>query len=133
MAGLIACLLLVLCLVIPSARLFGQSAESVHRFPVWHPSLSSQDVVVPGSAPLSMATIRALADSNSTGGSHWREGAVIGGVAFGVLGALFGHGLCESNAESRNSQCLGAAVGSAVVVGAVGAVIGGLVGAQFSK
>ena len=65
-------------------------------------------------------------------GSHWKEGAVIGGALGAVAGALAGHHLCGLAQESSR-HC----AGSTLLAGALGAVVlaipGALIGGQVSK
>ncbi len=66
------------------------------------------------------ATLRAAA-----GRSHWREGAVVGGVTFAVAGGYVGGGICGANDEP---SCTEEIIGGGLVGAAVGVLIGGLVG-----
>jgi hypothetical protein len=66
------------------------------------------------------AALRAAA-----GRTHWREGAVIGGVAFAVAGGYVGGGICGAHDEA---SCTENIIGGGLVGAAVGVLIGGLVG-----
>jgi uncharacterized membrane protein YeaQ/YmgE (transglycosylase-associated protein family) len=64
--------------------------------------------------------------------THWKEGALIGGVLGLIPGALLGHAICE-NSEDPDANCtvwtiLGG-LGGAILLGFPGALIGG----QFPK
>jgi len=59
--------------------------------------------------------------------TYWLEGALIGAIGLGILTAVGFYGLCES------SNCTGALVTGAVGGGAVGFIVGALVGGQFPK
>jgi hypothetical protein len=66
-------------------------------------------------------------------GDHRVEGAVIGGVLLGALGAVLGHEICQGGAEPAGggggSSCTGATIGG----GLIGAVIGGSIGYFLGK
>jgi hypothetical protein len=66
------------------------------------------------------AALRAAA-----GRTHWREGALIGGVAFAVAGGYVGGGICGANDEA---SCTEEIIGGGLVGAAAGVLIGGLVG-----
>jgi len=62
--------------------------------------------------------------------THWKEGALVGGIVTGLGVALLINGLCSSDS--------GGNCGNAVVVGlmgggAVGGIVGALIGGQFPK
>jgi hypothetical protein len=78
-------------------------------------------------------TDRADADTEpSRSGGHWVEGAVTGGIIGGILGAVTVISLCEVD-ESGNPCGVVQVVEGTLVVGAIGAITGGLIGALFPK
>lgn len=62
--------------------------------------------------------------------THWKEGALIGGLSLGLGFAFLADGLCRS---SDSGRCGGATTGGFVLGGVIGGVIGALVGGQFPK
>jgi hypothetical protein len=62
--------------------------------------------------------------------THWKEGAVVGGVTTGLGLALLIDGLCSSDS---GGNCASAVVLGLVGGGAVGGVVGALIGGQFPK
>ncbi len=100
--------------------------------------------VGPGTAATQQAALRPrpsalfvvpapAADTLRLAPTYWKEGALIGGIPMAILGAIAGHGLCEWADESGNDNCVLAAVGTGVLSGGVGAIVGALIGAQFHK
>jgi hypothetical protein len=77
----------------------------------------------------SSATIPDTVQSRST---HWREGALVGGIAGAVAGGWLASHLCALSSEGHGS-CGGAALGGAVVFGTAAGALGALVGALFPK
>jgi hypothetical protein len=63
--------------------------------------------------------------------THWKEGALIGGVVTGASLAFLVHGLCRSSDTS--GDCGGALTGGFLVGGVIGGLAGALVGGQFPK
>ncbi|HJR15876.1 MAG TPA: hypothetical protein VJ808_03400 [Gemmatimonadales bacterium] len=63
--------------------------------------------------------------------THWKEGAVIGGLSVGVGLALVGGALCRSSDNVRS--CGGATVGGFLLGGVIGGIAGALIGGQFHK
>jgi hypothetical protein len=62
--------------------------------------------------------------------THWKEGALIGGLSVGVGLAFLADGLCSSDS---GGSCGGAAIGGFLLGGLIGGVTGALVGGQFPK
>lgn len=63
--------------------------------------------------------------------THWKEGALIGGLSVGVGLALLANGLCRSSDTS--GSCGGATTGGFLLGGVIGGIVGALVGGQFPK
>lgn len=64
--------------------------------------------------------------------THWKEGALVGGLIGLVGGALLGAALCE-NSEEANKNCSGSTVGGGLIFGLVLAIPGALIGGQIPK
>lgn len=64
--------------------------------------------------------------------THWKEGALVGGVLGGLGGALLGHAICTQS-EQPDKNCTGTTVIAAVLSAAVLAIPGALIGGQFPK
>lgn len=62
--------------------------------------------------------------------THWKEGALVGGVVTGLGLALLIDGLCNSDS---GDNCTNAGVLGLVGGGAVGGIVGALIGGQFPK
>jgi len=62
--------------------------------------------------------------------THWKEGALIGGIVTGLGIALLIDGFCSSDS---GGNCGGAVAGGLLAGGAVGGVVGALIGGQFPK
>src|SRR5215207_7782473 len=62
--------------------------------------------------------------------THWKEGAIIGGLTTGLAFGLLADGFCQ-NSETGN--CGRATVGGFLLGGALGGLIGALIGGQFTK
>jgi hypothetical protein len=60
--------------------------------------------------------------------THWKTGAIIGGVGLGVLGAVAMQGVCETE-----SCATGAAIGGFLIGGFIGGITGALIGGQIPK
>jgi hypothetical protein len=65
-------------------------------------------------------------------GSHWRIGAVIGGVTLGLMGFAAGMTF-EGDTDTPGCSGGGCVIGATALFGAVGAVAGGLLGAVFPR
>lgn len=63
--------------------------------------------------------------------THWKEGALIGGVTVGLGVALLSHELCRSS--DNGGDCGGATIGGFLVGAVLGGFVGALVGGQFPK
>jgi hypothetical protein len=61
--------------------------------------------------------------------THWKTGALIGGVGVGLLGASAMYGLCGM----ESSDCEGYLIGGFLMGGLVGGVTGALVGGLFPE
>lgn len=59
------------------------------------------------------------------------EGLAIGAIGLGILGAVFGAGLCDSDSGARN--CTYAVIGGAAVSALIGGVTGGFIGSTIPK
>lgn len=63
--------------------------------------------------------------------TYWQEGALVGGLIVGILGAGLGHGLCGyANSETN---CIPALITGGLIGATLGGTIGALIGGQFSK
>jgi hypothetical protein len=70
----------------------------------------------------------------STRPTYWLTGGLIGGVAMGVLGAVFAAGMCAEDESGRSTgTCLLAGMGGAAILGAAGFTVGALIGGLFPK
>jgi hypothetical protein len=87
---------------------------------------SHHDAPVNGS--WSAARLR-LPDSTTIPPTHWRTGALIGGGALGLLGAVTFIGLCGYDGPCH--QPVLAAAGGFALGGLVGFGVGALIGGQF--
>ena len=76
-------------------------------------------------------TDRRLGATFARAPDHRYEGAAIGALVFGLGGAYLVGGLCASSDNSDN--CGIAALKAGIGLGALGALTGALIGAQFSK
>jgi hypothetical protein len=63
--------------------------------------------------------------------THWKEGALIGGLSLGLGMALLADGLCHSS-DSAGS-CGGAMTAGFLLGGVLGGMVGALIGGQFPK
>jgi hypothetical protein len=63
--------------------------------------------------------------------TYWKEGAIVGGVVLGLLGAAFGGGMCAYADQRQN--CTGATLGGVLVGSLTGVSLGALLGGQFHK
>lgn len=64
--------------------------------------------------------------------THWKEGALVGGLVGGAAFAVLGYAICHAGAEAE-TDCSGAPVAGFVVGGFMGGLIGALIGGQFPK
>ena len=63
--------------------------------------------------------------------THWKEGALVGGLVTGLSLGLLVDGLCRQ--YEGTGECAGALTGGFVVGAVIGGVTGALVGGQFPK
>jgi hypothetical protein len=63
--------------------------------------------------------------------THWKTGALVGGVAMGIGMAVFAHGFCR--VEGSPGDCGGASTGGFVFGAVVGGLIGAFIGGQVPK
>ena len=87
----------------------------------------------PMPAPLRIAGLGVPADSvqRDIRPTHWKEGALVGGLVGAVGGILLGRFVC--GLDESNRSCAGYTVGGAVGGAALLAIIGALIGGQFPK
>jgi hypothetical protein len=83
-------------------------------------------------SPLAQVALRDTTDSipRQIQPTHWKEGALIGGLALGATFALLAPGFC---ALGDGSSCGGAAVAGFLGGAVIGGLIGALIGGQFPK
>lgn len=68
--------------------------------------------------------------------SRWLEGAIVGGVAFGVTGGVLAAGFCgadDAAGGAASNGCTEEVLGGGLLGAAIGGVIGGLVGSQIHQ
>ena len=108
-----------------SSVLFGQSA-------IPGPTSSVLTSTAPG--PLRAAVPQEPGDSveRDIQPTHWKEGALVGGLIGVVGGALLGAAICR-NSEQSDKNCTGSTVGGGLIVGLVLAIPGALIGGQIPK
>ncbi len=63
--------------------------------------------------------------------THWKEGALIGGVATGAALGYLLYALCSSS--DNVNGCGGTTVGGILLGGVIGGLAGALIGGQFPK
>ncbi len=118
--------LLILAVALPASPALAQSPVTSLRFQPYPAYLGRGPTRVP---PMT-------ADSDSVGKqlpkTYWKEGALIGGGAAGILGGFMGYGFCGMS-ETSHSSCALQALGGAVIVGMMGAVLGGFTGSFIEK
>jgi hypothetical protein len=93
--------------------------------PLFPPSTMSQ------SADRQRLTWRWPADSSQAPRTHWLEGAIIGGVTIGFLGAVTGVGLCHFDDPCDNPAPF--AIGGFLLGALAGVGLGGHIGEAFPK
>ena len=64
--------------------------------------------------------------------THWKEGALVGGLVGLAGGAVLGSAFCR-NSEELGKSCTGSAVVGGLIVGLVLAIPGALIGGQIPK
>jgi hypothetical protein len=115
----------------------GAQALETHRRPV--PSLASIRY-----APLALGPARGesplaperAAIRTAVRRSRWREGAIVGALLFGAAGAYVGGGICGADdgaGGAASDGCTGEIIGGGLLGAVVGAVPGGVIGAQIRK
>ena len=118
-------LLPVLLLSTPSTALTQRAT------PVWEsaarPNLPGFE---PGRADLVGATLPPL-QLDTYPGTYWREGALIGAIAIGVVGFLIASRICGDSHDS--DHCSTERFGGAAIGTGVGFGLGALVGSRFRK
>jgi hypothetical protein len=107
-------------------------------------SVVSGQAVVPGPtpsvltsttfSPLRTAVLQERGDSveRDIRPTHWKEGALVGGLIGVAAGALLGAAICR-NSENTTGDCTGSTVGGGLIVGLVLAIPGALIGGQIPK
>jgi hypothetical protein len=105
----------VLVLLLGSTLSTPLAAQRIQPFPYrpWVPQLAD----VPAKAPAP--------------DYRW-EGMKAGGVVGLLFGAYYGHGMCEFS-DRADKNCTLATIGGALVVGVLGAGMGGLIGGMIPK
>ena len=118
-------LLLLLGLATSSSALAGQSA-------LRGPTASVLTSTTPG--PLRAVVFGEPGDSvdRDIRPTHWKEGALVGGLIGATGGALLGAAICR-NSEVADKSCGGTPVVSGLIVGLVLAIPGALIGGQIPK
>jgi len=124
------------------ALLAGSSLRADAQGPApirWPTALNSASASRAASAPLvARAGAAALlvphsllsgTDSTRIPPTHWRQGALIGGGALGLLGALTFVSLCSYDGPCHNPALF--AAGGFALFGLVGFGVGALIGGQF--
>jgi hypothetical protein len=109
----------------------GQTAANAQAYQRRPPS-SAVIFELAAPSPLAQASLRDTTDSipRQIRPTHWKEGALIGGLALGATFALLAPGFC---ALGDNSSCGGAAVAGFLGGAVIGGLIGALIGGQFPK
>jgi len=82
-----------------------------------------------GTALLAPQQLLSASDSTTIPPTHWKQGALIGGGALGLLGALTFVSLCSYDGPCHNPALF--AVGGFALFGLVGFGVGALIGGQF--
>jgi hypothetical protein len=118
-------LILLLFLISPNGAAAQQSPSRVAG-PVSIPLIISPHARWAVGQPLALDSIPP--DIRPT---HWKEGALIGGLSMGLGLALLADGLCQ-NSDSGGS-CGGAMTAGFLLGGVIGGIIGALIGGQFPK
>lgn len=72
-------------------------------------------------------------DSVSVPQTHWKKGAVIGGLALGIPALLIGLAWCGDPDSGSDRSAAACVIGGTAVATLTGATIGALIGGQFPK
>lgn len=92
----------------------------------------ASEVWAPSGAPSArLASAAAIPDTIRSRPTHWREGALVGGITGALVGAWFVGSLCANSDVAQD--CTGATLGGAVVLGAAAGTLGALIGGLFPK
>ena len=102
-----------------------QRLQTSWQLPIPPPTLR------PSSSDVRLLTWAWPPDSSHRRRTHAREGALIGGVAIGLLGAITGVGLCHFDDPCRHPAPF--AIGGFVLGALAGAGLGGRIGEGFPK
>lgn len=118
-------LLLLLGMTASSSALSGQAV-------VRGPLSSVLTSTAPG--PLRAAVLQQPGDSvkRDIRPTHWKEGALVGGLTGAVGGAVLGTAVCR-NSEEVGKSCTGTAIASGLIAGLVLTIPGALIGGQMHK
>ena len=116
---------LVIGLAMSSSVLFGQSAI---------PGPTASVLTSPASRPLRAAPVQVPGDSleRDIRPTHWKEGALVGGLIGAAGGAVLGLAICR-NSEELGRNCAGSAVVGGLISAVVLAIPGALIGGQIHK
>ena len=90
-----------------------------------HPATAQARPLGPAPSPLFRAALPAPAARDSIGSHGATQGAVVGGLVVGSMGALVLSSACD---ECSTGERVRAGVGGLVLGGVIGAVIGGMLG-----
>jgi len=67
--------------------------------------------------------------------THWKTGALVGGLGLGIFGAYAGYGLCMDSEDPTISTgaCVASGFGGFLIGGLIGGVTGAMIGGLFPK
>jgi hypothetical protein len=102
---------------------------------IWPPAALAQERIKgPAPSVLSVTPARSsqlasLVESDSVSQpTHWKEGAIVGGLVGAIAGGVLAYAACEQAETSRCSTVPGIILGAALL-----AIPGALIGGQFPK